>query len=418
MTQALRSRGYTRFEFAVVVFLALGVAALAGNSFIPVDGWLYLASAKSLFANDFGTYYHWAREPGYPLFLRAVIQVSATTSSIAVAQHSIFGLSLLAAKQVLNLPRSATVLILLALVLPTTIGFSAAVLQQSIMASYLLLLSAAWLRFDENRSTRRCFVFIAVAAVGPIISIALVPTVAVTLLIAASASIRSKRWKLNRFALTTPLILLAAPFAPITVWISFKWAKWGFERQLDPLGNSYIWAWHHPLDVYVAGDGGRLRALRGLLGLGYDSHLPRSTQSRELFLFGYGAGPDPCGYRHMPPEPVAEYVDAIVVFTCVEDFAALFLHRASSASAALIIFVIVSSLFLSLSLHYCVEALHKSMQPWRFFAYPMWTLFITYLSLGAGISRYSFPMFGSALMIWAYFTLGESTTHSSRTSST
>jgi hypothetical protein len=50
---------------------------------VTVDGYTYLSSARSIFTNLSPTHYYWLREPGYPIFLRA-IEVFFGSSDIAV----------------------------------------------------------------------------------------------------------------------------------------------------------------------------------------------------------------------------------------------------------------------------------------------------------------------------------------------
>jgi hypothetical protein len=55
-----------------IIIPTIVVACIAVPFKVTVDGILYLSSAKSLFKRAFRTDYVWFREPGYPLFLRAI----------------------------------------------------------------------------------------------------------------------------------------------------------------------------------------------------------------------------------------------------------------------------------------------------------------------------------------------------------
>jgi hypothetical protein len=63
--------GITKFRYVLLftVFLTLSSVAFSPYT-ISVDGFSYLKSAEVLFTPQFADFYHWIREPGYPLFIR------------------------------------------------------------------------------------------------------------------------------------------------------------------------------------------------------------------------------------------------------------------------------------------------------------------------------------------------------------
>ena len=65
--------GIRNFGFVVLVsvFATLSLVILSPYT-ISVDGFSYLKSSEVLFSTDFSAQYTWIREPGYPLFIRAL----------------------------------------------------------------------------------------------------------------------------------------------------------------------------------------------------------------------------------------------------------------------------------------------------------------------------------------------------------
>ena len=69
------------------------VSILAIPTQVTVDSIFYIASAKSLFSPDFGDFYIWYREPGYPLLL-ALIHLAGNSALYVQAVQALFmGLS-------------------------------------------------------------------------------------------------------------------------------------------------------------------------------------------------------------------------------------------------------------------------------------------------------------------------------------
>lgn len=69
------------------------VSVLAIPTQITVDGIFYVASAKALFSPDFAYYYIWYREPGYPLFLKAIHLLGNSALYVQAIQALCMGLA-------------------------------------------------------------------------------------------------------------------------------------------------------------------------------------------------------------------------------------------------------------------------------------------------------------------------------------
>lgn len=76
--------------FAITVPI---VSILAIPTQVTVDGIFYIASAKSLFTPDFGEFYIWYREPGYPLLLSLIHLAGNNALYVQAVQAFFMGFS-------------------------------------------------------------------------------------------------------------------------------------------------------------------------------------------------------------------------------------------------------------------------------------------------------------------------------------
>lgn len=76
--------------FLVAAGLVLGTQMKIKISW---DGLLYFVSAKFLFTSEMGKFYHWIREPGYPIFVRAFYKDPYDFSTLILAQAFVISLS-------------------------------------------------------------------------------------------------------------------------------------------------------------------------------------------------------------------------------------------------------------------------------------------------------------------------------------
>lgn len=144
-----------RFRTAAATILAVVTAAsvTAVPLKVTVDGILYIASAKSLFKSDFATDYAWFREPGYPLFLKAIHYLGDDGTFIVAAQALCLGLAafvaLYSVRRVLGHTDVTVVQVIVTVLLtlnPMFLIYSALVLQQALFALQLALfgLGVVW----------------------------------------------------------------------------------------------------------------------------------------------------------------------------------------------------------------------------------------------------------------------------------
>lgn len=81
---------FSGWFFAITIPL---VSILAIPTQVTVDSIFYIASAKSLFTPDFGSFYVWYREPGYPIFLWLIHLAGNNALYVQAVQAMFMGLS-------------------------------------------------------------------------------------------------------------------------------------------------------------------------------------------------------------------------------------------------------------------------------------------------------------------------------------
>ena len=144
-------------NYRTAAFLIVGIVTIVSVVAVPlkvtVDGVLYISSAKSLFKSDFATNYVWYREPGYPLFLKALHYLGNDGLFVVAAQAICLGLAsfiaLYAVRRMLrqtNVTVAQLVLTLLLTLNPMYLIYSALVLQQALFTLQLALfgLGVVW----------------------------------------------------------------------------------------------------------------------------------------------------------------------------------------------------------------------------------------------------------------------------------
>lgn len=129
---------------SIFVFLAPIISLLAIPTQITVDGIFYVASAKAIFSPDFADFYIWYREPGYPLFLKAIHLLGNSALYVQAAQALCMGLSvwmlLYAFRRSLgfhNVTRFQVGLALLFMFNPMFFSYSGNFLQQALFCFFL-----------------------------------------------------------------------------------------------------------------------------------------------------------------------------------------------------------------------------------------------------------------------------------------
>lgn len=135
-------------SYRVAAFLIVGIVTIVSVTAVPlkvtVDGVLYISSAKSLFKSELATHYVWYREPGYPLFLKAIHYLGNDGLFVIAAQAICLGLAsfiaLYAVRRMLRQTNVTVAQVLLTVVLtlnPMYLIYSALVLQQALFALQL-----------------------------------------------------------------------------------------------------------------------------------------------------------------------------------------------------------------------------------------------------------------------------------------
>ena len=152
-----------RTAAAVVISVITVVSIVAIPLKVTVDGIMYIASAKSLFQSDFGTNYALFREPGYPIFLRALHYLGDDGMFIVAAQGLCLGtasfIALYAVRRVLGHDNVTIAQVIVTLVLslnPMFLIYSALVLQQALFTLQLALfaMGVVWATHRPRRLSR------------------------------------------------------------------------------------------------------------------------------------------------------------------------------------------------------------------------------------------------------------------------
>jgi len=148
--------GIRNFGIFVLVslFATLSLVILSPYT-IPVDGFSYLKSSEVLFSTDFSRYYTWIREPGYPLFIRAlsdlgglllVFLVQGTSMTIGILA------TILAVYRLLGIDSTSWKTYLSgALAIALVGGYASTLLQQGLLIALFGLLMLIISRVITNR---------------------------------------------------------------------------------------------------------------------------------------------------------------------------------------------------------------------------------------------------------------------------
>ena len=157
--KTLRYRTAAALIIGVVTILSIMAVPLK----VTVDGIMYIASAKSLFQSNFGTDYALFREPGYPIFLRALHYLGDDGMFIIMAQALCLGtasfIALYAVRQALghgDVTVPQVVVTILITLNPMFLIYSALVLQQALFTLQLALfaLGVIWAINRPRQLTR------------------------------------------------------------------------------------------------------------------------------------------------------------------------------------------------------------------------------------------------------------------------
>jgi hypothetical protein len=165
----------------IVLLLGCLFAIAAYPLKVTVDGYTYLSSARSIFTNLGPTHYYWLREPGYPVFLRAIeVLIGSSDIAVTLGQSFLLAGSLTLSAYVAFRDRDKTVPSWLLLVLPVVFfipqffGYSSIILKQPLIG--IVIAVGAWfvmtsLAVQRARSlVTLLIVGLGVAALSPLIA--------------------------------------------------------------------------------------------------------------------------------------------------------------------------------------------------------------------------------------------------------
>jgi hypothetical protein len=133
--------GVRNFRYVLLYTVVLMIISVSLSPYtISVDGFGYLTSAEVLFTTDFSNFYHWIREPGYPLFVRMTIDLLGLLFTFYVQGLLIaFGVltTILGTYKILKISEVTWKTYLAASVsLALLAGYATALLQQSLFVAF------------------------------------------------------------------------------------------------------------------------------------------------------------------------------------------------------------------------------------------------------------------------------------------
>lgn len=222
--------------------IALALVSLILFFITPIsvfwDSYLYLGSAKSLFTDSFLENYHWIREPGYPLLIRA-------TSAIFGIQGLIFFQFILSwlsvilfidsLKFLFNTKRESKTLYFAAIVSSAiSAGYASSVLQQT---SFIFMVSATMNLVVVPRSLKkRVFFAVLIALYSSLVSVILFAGVLAILLFNLVIRVMIER-SIVRQSIALFLVALFAGSIVTSAW-------YGYKSNQDPTQRIYQDAWN------------------------------------------------------------------------------------------------------------------------------------------------------------------------------
>lgn len=396
--QQCKADKWVQRVFAATIFAI--PAILAYRLHITVDGYFYLSSAQSLIDKSFAANYLALREPIYPAFLAIFLIAGAPSVLLAVVSSSLVGLAYSGASQALKLPlRSWLLSGLLLVASPTFVGYSGTVLQQTLMLGALTYLFGAGLgafefNSDERLSDRNEYLFPFLAGMTGLLSMFLLPAAAVAVAMRATKPTDSfSRLKYFTFSRFVALSLVSAPIA---LWSAIKAATFGGSGARDGFGQP-VWP---PVSAF--GYTSSLESVSlaenvmGFFGLQPD--MPGKF-ARELWAYGLKYPVRDCALLDDFDPIIVRYALDGFQISCQTFPQALYAHALSGASAALLaglllfsILLAIIRVFLQLGRRRVISRLDVG-----------YLLFIVafvapYVLFVYGISRYSLPLFGPAVL--------------------
>jgi len=157
------------FFFWLAAISSLLLINLFTSLTVTYDSQFYLASAKAISQGQIASHYFWARTPGYPIFLSAVHSIFGNKIRAVTILQSIIllGSLIILVRQLVKIsPRVVMSRIYifagLLCLLPTYIGYSQAILQQSLLISLTNLLIASSLRTVKQTNVAKNYILFSI----------------------------------------------------------------------------------------------------------------------------------------------------------------------------------------------------------------------------------------------------------------
>ena len=217
--------GVRNFRYVLLFTLALMMMSVSLSPYtISVDGFAYLTSAEVLFTPDFSNFYHWIREPGYPLFVRITASfLGLLFTFYAQGLLIAFGIltTILGTYKLLKINEVTWKTYLAAsIALVLLAGYATALLQQSLFVAFFGSLVFVISRILDEKKLDLVsivsivlLVFISTSTavfIGMAISLALLGALAVSGIMTARIFV-------------TPLVLMAVSFSAVMIpWSQIK----------------------------------------------------------------------------------------------------------------------------------------------------------------------------------------------------
>ena len=393
---ALRAtRQWHRTDTVIAGVLLLYVVAAARTA-ISWDSHLYLASAKSLFWPGMERWYHWIREPLYPLQLRmstalfgsADLGVILIQALIVVVATSVF-----VRVWFRHNPITRKIALVLIVANPIVIGMVGFVGQQAMILA-LVCLSAAWIKLvtDWTRHLRSGLIVLSgcLGACLALAAVALVPLAvangAYVLLCARKRSDLSSSQDTTltlisrRRAVMAALSLMLSAVLALSTW----WAYKAIALQDAESAYGYpAWVWEYtgeddPLSIP--------EKLLAFLALGRDGTIPPSAVAWELTVYGGLEEPfsNRCGFE-TAGDASASYSEGYLELSCRPAWATRINNRLAPLGLAVHRAALLG-LFLATLIAVFVSRL-------RLFAVITVAFLLPYVVGGLGISRYAVPLY-------------------------
>ncbi len=197
---------------------------------ITWDGYLYLMSGIKMFQPDFNVWYHWLREPLYPLIISLLLKISSDIRIIVYLQGFMIGLStyliyISIKKQFksFNLIQNIILVSFSFYALIQVIFYASYILQQSLfifVTSLHIYFIFNYTSTSKNLSLRNLLFFgVALVGIASLLSILLILPSLLSI-----AYVYKKLLQNNRFMLKRGLLLktLALGLLPFMLWNLFK----------------------------------------------------------------------------------------------------------------------------------------------------------------------------------------------------